>query len=69
MRELGVDVSAVAIARHYDDLIDGFVLDEADASRVAQLTVRAITTRTLMHTLADKQSLAQRVLQFAAALR
>ncbi|HKQ83386.1 MAG TPA: 2-phospho-L-lactate transferase [Steroidobacteraceae bacterium] len=69
MRELGVDVSAVAIARHYDDLIDGFVLDEADASCVAQLTVRAITTRTLMHTLADKQSLAQRVLQFAAALR
>ncbi|MET0985517.1 MAG: 2-phospho-L-lactate transferase [Steroidobacteraceae bacterium] len=69
MRELGVDVSAVAVARHYDELIDGFVVDEADANCMAQLTVRALATRTLMQTLADKQSLAQQVLQFAATLR
>lgn len=69
MGELGVDVSAVAVARHYEEIIEGFVVDEADVECVAQLPVRATATRTLMHTLADKQSLAQHVLQFAATLR
>ena len=36
MAELGVPRSAAAIASHYGDLIDGFVLDAADAALRAQ---------------------------------
>ena len=32
MRELGLEVSAAAVARHYHDFLDGYVIDDADAS-------------------------------------
>src|SRR5581483_3330238 len=32
MAELGLEPSAVAVARYYGDLLDGYVLDEADAA-------------------------------------
>lgn len=69
MRELGLDVSAVTVARYYDDLIDGFVLDEADAALAAQIDVPVLVTPTLMRTLDDKQRLARDVLAFADSLR
>jgi LPPG:FO 2-phospho-L-lactate transferase len=69
MRELNIDVSPVAVARHYGELLDGFVVDEADAHCIPELGIKAIATRTLMHTLADKQALAAEVIRFAQSLR
>lgn len=69
MRELGIEVSARAIARHYAELIDAFVFDAADAGSSAEVSVAAMATRTLMQTLADKQTLASQVLAFAQTLR
>lgn len=69
MRELKLDVSALTIARHYGDVIDGFVLDQADAHLAAEFDVPVHTTRTLMGTLQDKQRLAREVLEFAQSLR
>lgn len=68
MRELGLDVSALTIARHYETVIDGFVLDEADAQLAATLHLPTTTMQTLMSTLAHKETLARRVLAFAASL-
>jgi LPPG:FO 2-phospho-L-lactate transferase len=31
MTDLGLDPTAIGVARHYDGLIDGFILDDADA--------------------------------------
>ena len=68
MRELGLPVSAAGVAAHYRGLLDGFVLDDADAALAATLDVPCLVTRTLMRTDADKQALAREVLAFARAL-
>jgi len=69
MRELGLDVTAMIIAGHYADVIDGFVLDQADAHLAAQIDVPVHVTRTLMLTFEDKERLAREVLDFARSLR
>jgi LPPG:FO 2-phospho-L-lactate transferase len=68
MRELGLPVSAAGVAAHYRGLLDGFVLDDADAALAATLDVPCLVTRTLMRTDADKQALADEVVAFARAL-
>jgi len=72
MTELGLDSDAVAVARHYGDLLDGFMLDTSDADSddaVRALGIDVFVTDTIMRTLADKERLAHEVLAFAAALR
>ena len=68
MTELGLDPSAVTIAKHYDGLIDGLILDVLDQSLVSQVEDIGIRTKvmnTLMHNDQDKIQLAQGVLDFA----
>ncbi len=62
MAELGLPVDAAAVARHYGDLIDHYVIDAADADSVAGLVMPLTATRTLMETLADREALARVVL-------
>jgi len=72
MRELGMAPSAAAVAQHYGDLLDGFVLDvedEASADDVRALGIEALVTTTVMTNLVDRMNLARSVLEFAAALR
>jgi len=69
MRELSIEVSPLAIARHYQGLIDGFVLDAVDATLAARFDVPVLVTNTLMRTVDDKKRLAREVLEFAATLR
>ena len=66
MAELGLPIGAAAIARHYVDILDLFVADEADADIVAELEIPVILTRTLMVTLEDRDALARGVLTAAA---
>ncbi len=70
MRELDIPASASAVARHYRDLITGFVLDECDAGReseIADLGLATAVTRTVMSSLEDRIALARDVLAFAGA--
>jgi LPPG:FO 2-phospho-L-lactate transferase len=70
-RELGIEPQALAVARHYQHVLDGFVLDEVDAgqaSAVEDLSLCTLTTGTVMKTPADRLHLAQQVLAFAARL-
>ncbi|TCK30921.1 LPPG:FO 2-phospho-L-lactate transferase [Ancylobacter aquaticus] len=67
MAELGLEPSAATVARHYDGLIDAFVVDEADAGlSVTGLEVAA--TPTLMRSLDDRTRLARFVLALADRL-
>jgi LPPG:FO 2-phospho-L-lactate transferase len=68
MRELGIPLTARAIAQHYATWIDGFVLDRADAAQAADFDVAVHVTDTLMSSLADRERLAREVLTFAATL-
>jgi LPPG:FO 2-phospho-L-lactate transferase len=66
MRELGVETSVEAIAAHYRGLIDGLVIDSADAA--ARIALPVFTTPTLMKTLEDRVRLARFVLDCAREL-
>lgn len=71
MRELGLEVHNAVLARHYQGLIDGLILDRVDAPDVAAieaLGVRAATTATVMRTLEDRIALAAFALRFATTL-
>ena len=70
MRELGMASTAAAVADHYGDLVDGFVLDvedQGDADDIGR-AVPVHVTNTVMDGLDDKRTLAREVLDFAAGL-
>lgn len=72
MRELGLSVSASAVAAHYGNLVDGWVIDARDAAeaRAVEGAGRAVCVAdTLMTDRARSGALAKRVLEFAATLR
>ena len=68
MAELGIPVSAAAVAERYAGLIDGYVLDHADAASAGALGIPATAAHTLMVTLEDREALARHVLASADAL-
>jgi len=71
MTELAIPNSAVAVAAHYRDLVDGFVVDVQDAALeadVAALGLRTVVAQTVMLSLADRKQLAADVLQFVRHL-
>jgi LPPG:FO 2-phospho-L-lactate transferase len=71
LAELGLPVTARAVAEHYGDLLDGYVIDHADAADAAAIRARGpsvLVTRTVMTGLAERMALARDVLQFAATL-
>ena len=68
MQELDVPRSNAAIAAHYAALIDGLIIDEADASDADGISVSTITSKTIMTDLYDRIDLARTVLNFATRL-
>lgn len=65
--ELGIEPSALAVARHYCDLVTGFVLDELDRQlegEIGSLNMRTFVTNTLMKSHDDRKQLAMDVLDF-----
>lgn len=70
MQELGLSVSAVAVADHYSGLVDGLVIDHCDAAQAGAIAGMAVqVTATVMHALADREQLARDVLAFADSLQ
>jgi LPPG:FO 2-phospho-L-lactate transferase len=65
MAELGLPVNAAAVARHYGDILDHYVADEADANEVGDLGVPVTFARTLMQSLEDRDALARVVVEAA----
>lgn len=60
--ELGLDVSAVGVARRYAGLVGAFVMDEVDAAlapEVASTGLRVRTAQSIMRSDADRESLAR----------
>jgi len=66
MRELAIEPSAAAVATHYIDFLDGYIVDAAD--RVVLSDVQVIPFEIVMNTLADKVTLANRCLAFSDEL-
>jgi len=71
MAELGLEASAMSIARHYHDLLDGFILDTTDrklAKQIESPELQVTICDTIMKSAEDKTRLARMVMEFAAAI-
>lgn len=69
MAELGLDVSARAVADHYGPLLDGYVLDRADTGEETRIAVPTRIADTVMTDLESRRALARTCLAFADELR
>lgn len=71
LRTLGHEVSALGVARIYGDLIDGLVIDNADAGLAPEIAAagkRVLVTNAIMSDVADRARFADEVLGFARSL-
>ncbi len=69
MRELNVPSSAPAIARHYGNLLDGFLIDERDSALHGTLAVPTAVAQSIMVTLEDRIGLARAAFAFIEDLK
>lgn len=72
LRELGLDTSAAAIADHYGDLLQGFVIDSQDidlANKLETKSRRVHATNTIMKSLEDRVTLARETFAFASQIQ
>ena len=71
LASLGHDVSAAGVAALYEGLIDGIVIDNADAGltrRIEDTGTRVFVTNTVMGDASDRRRLAQEVIAFGRSL-
>jgi hypothetical protein len=68
MIELGQMVSPLTVVDHFDEGLDGFVLDNADVEVAGAVQMPTLVTATMMTDLASKRQLAQETLAFGAQL-
>ncbi len=68
MAELGLATDVLAIARHYEGLLDALVIDTADSAAARGLPIYASVANTLMQTTDDKIALARHCLALCERL-
>ena len=71
MKELGVEPSVVSVARHYDGLLDGIIIDPVDAGAAADvgaLGVEPLVTAAVMRSDEDRVRLAGEAVSMALRL-
>ena len=69
MRELGIEVSNRAIERHYERVVDAWIIDPVDMADAPGFDRPVRVAPTLMRSAADKEALARAVLELADRLR
>jgi LPPG:FO 2-phospho-L-lactate transferase len=65
LAQLGFDVSALGVARMYEDICSTFVIDSADAGQreaIERLNMQVVVTSTVMRTDEEKNSVARQTL-------
>jgi LPPG:FO 2-phospho-L-lactate transferase len=72
METLGHESTALGVARLYEGLIDGFVIDHVDVEQAAEiedLGIAVLVTDAIMHDVADRGRLAREVVTFGESLK
>jgi LPPG:FO 2-phospho-L-lactate transferase len=67
--ELGIEPSALAVAKHYQGLLSGFVLDGIDRHLSDKIAMSTLIIDTIMKSDADRARLATDVLHFVGSLQ
>jgi len=68
MAEMGLPVSAAAVASYYGELIDGFICDQEDAHISQTIHCETLVCDTIMRNKGDRARLAEDVLGFALSV-
>ncbi|WP_346839468.1 2-phospho-L-lactate transferase [Microbulbifer sp. SAOS-129_SWC] len=71
MEDMSMPVSAAAVAGYYGSLLDGYILDEADAHQaeeIESLGIKTLVVPTVMQGLQDRIDLAESAVQFSRSL-
>jgi LPPG:FO 2-phospho-L-lactate transferase len=71
LRSLGYEVSPMGVARMYEGMVDGMVIDRSDgkeAPRISALGMRVLVTDAVMRDGAGRERLAREVLRFCSGL-
>ena len=66
--ELGIEPSALAVAKHYEKFLSGIVVDSLDSELAKRIRIPTLVTNTLMTSDADRARLAQETLDFIGNL-
>ncbi len=69
MRELNLPTDARAVAQHYGDLLDGFLIDDRDAALHGTLDIPTAVAQSIMVTLEDRIELAKAALGFIEKIK
>ncbi len=72
MQELGLACSSRQIAAHYQDIVDGWIIDDTDTSltsEIEELGIAVENTNVIMRSLQDRINLATATLEMVTALR
>ena len=67
MQEMGIEVSSSSIAKHYQGLIDGIIIDQSDEAQVNNIEKMGIQVKLaniIIKTKTEKNKLAQESLEF-----
>ena len=67
MKEMGVEVSSLSIAKHYKGLIDGIVIDHEDeneAQKIREMGIEVKLSKIIVETKEEKMRLAKESLEF-----
>tara|TARA_Y100000748_G_scaffold284896_1_gene267020 strand:+ start:153 stop:1109 length:957 start_codon:yes stop_codon:yes gene_type:complete len=67
MNEMGIEVSSVSIAEHYQGLIDGIIIDETDeeqAGKIEEIGIKVKLSKIIVETKEEKIRLAEESIEF-----
>jgi len=67
--ELGIQPSALAVARHYAGLLSGFFIDNVDEAMAGEFSIPIKVVQTIMKTRTDRRNLAGDVLHLIQTLK
>jgi LPPG:FO 2-phospho-L-lactate transferase len=71
-RELNIKPSALSVAQHYGEILDGFVLDhkdKGDESKINDIGINSLVTDSIMRNKQDRKRLAIEIIEFSRQLR
>jgi LPPG:FO 2-phospho-L-lactate transferase len=66
--ELGLPVCASGVAKRYEGILNGYILDEQDAHEAQDVQLNTTKAKILMQSLSDRDVLARVVLDFASEI-
>ena len=67
-KDLGIEPSALAVFKHYEDLLSAFVIDDLDSILATKIKSQVLVTNTIMKNNQDRIDLAKKFLEFCDGL-